>query len=67
MCVLVGSGVSWRVAVALGTGRMVSVSCNLVMSNSPEILEMMPKPCGCEIGAFSGLVSLVALLLWVQV
>lgn len=55
----------WCELVALGTGRMVT--CNLMVSNCPEILEMTPKPRGCEIGAFNGVVSLVTLLLWVQV
>jgi len=63
--------VSWRVhglvALGVGAGRKVSVPCNLVVSDSPEVLEMTPKPCGSERGAFNGLVSLVALLMWVQV
>lgn len=55
------------VALGVGAGRKVSVPCNLVVSDSPEVLEMTPKPCGSERGAFNGLVSLVALLMWVQV
>lgn len=55
------------VALGVGAGRKVSVSCNLVVSDSPEVIEMTPKPCGSERGAFNELVSLVALLMWVQV